>query len=727
MRKVNLKQITVKSRGEISIIELPDPGCNEVGIICQSMFSCISAGTEISGIIEARQGLIKTIFETEKLLPTAMRTVLEGRLFDIILRRDSEPLSPFPDIPPGLGYSSSGVVVEKGSEINNVKIGERIACAGSPHSTLMYVPKNLFVKVPDNVSFEEASFVALGSIAMHGIRRAKPEFGDNFVVIGMGIIGQITAQILNNIGCKVIVTDVIDSRLKLAERLGCDKSINIIKNEPIKIVKEYTRGLGADGVIVCAGSKSSIPLLQALEMCRDKGRVVLVGAVPINLLRPLLYKKEIDFFISRSYGPGRYENNYENRGLDYPIEKVRWTENRNMDEFLRLISEKRIDVKSLITHIIPFEKASDAYNLIINKSDETLGALLSYKNIKNAILRQSSPCEEKRSKTLNVGVIGSGGFARNIHLPNLRSLDCIKLKTVAAKSKTSALSAKKDFSFEFATDNYKKILKDDKIDLVIITTRHNLHAEIAIEALEQKKHVFVEKPMGLTVEECQEVIKKVKETDMKLTIGFNRRFSCLSIKAKKFIKDRKNPIMINYRVVSGFTPASHWIYNPLEGGGRIVGEVCHFIDFLCWLLDSYPSRIFAEGGTLSHRGTTLHDNLIVTMKFADDSIASLIYGDMGNPKFPKERLEIFTGNVTIVIDDFKELKVEGINQPDVKLSEIDKGYKTELIEFVKAIQNNTKPLVTAEDGLRATFLCHKIIESLQIGKPVLVKRDCFER
>jgi predicted dehydrogenase/threonine dehydrogenase-like Zn-dependent dehydrogenase len=722
-----LKKIIVKSHGEISLTELPDPGCNEVGIICQPMFSCISAGTETSGIIEARQSLIKTILKTEKLLPVAMRTVLEGRLFDIILRHDSEPLSSFLDIPSGLGYSSSGIIIEKGSEINNVKIGDRIACAGSPHSTLMYVPKNLFVKIPNNVSFEEASFVALGSIAMHGIRRAKPEFGDTFVVIGMGVIGQITAQILNNIGCKVIVTDVIESRLQLAEKLGCNKSVNINKNEPIKIVKEYTRGLGADGVIVCAGSKSSKPLLQALEICRDKGRIVLVGAVPINLPRPLLYKKEIDFFISRSYGPGRYENNYENRGLDYPIEKVRWTENRNMDEFLRLISEKKVDIKSLITHIVPFEKAPDAYNLIINKPDETLGVLLNYKSIKNVVLHQSSPCEGKKLKILNVGVIGSGGFARNTHLPNLRSLDCIKLKTVAAKSRTSALSAKKDFSFEFATNNYKKILNDDKIDLVFITTRHNLHAEMAVEALEQKKHVFVEKPMGLTVKECKEVVEKVKETGMKITVGFNRRFSSLSIKAKRFIQDRKNPIMINYRVVSGFTPTRHWIYDPVEGGGRIVGEVCHFIDLLCWLLDSDPSRIFAEGGTLSHRGTTLHDNLIVTMKFADDSIASLIYGDLGNPKFPKERLEIFAGNITIVIDDFKELKVEGINQPDANLPEIDKGYKTELIEFIKAIQNNTKPLVTAEDGLRATFLCHKIVESLQIGKPVLVKRDYFER
>ncbi len=718
-----MKQISVSPKGEINLVELPDPGCNEVGILCQPLFSCISLGTEISGIIGARQSLIRKVLQTENLLPKVRRTISEGRFWDIISKRASP--SPFPKLPNGIGYSAAGVVVEKGSEIKNVNVGDRVACAGSPHSTLMYVPKNLFVEIPENVSFEEASFVALGSIAMHGVRRAKPEFGDTFVVIGMGIIGQITTQILKNIGCTVIVTDIIDSRLLLAEKLGCHISVNASKKEPTEIVKDYTQGLGADGVIVCAGSKSSQPLIQALEMCRDKGRVVLVGAVPINLPRPPLYQKEIDFFISRSYGPGRYDKNYENKGLDYPVEKVRWTENRNMEEFLRLISERKIDVKSFITHISPFEKAADAYDYIIKKHDKTLGVLFSYQNIKSAVLCQSLPIEVEKVETLNVGVIGSGGFARSTHIPNLKNLDYFNLRYVAAKSKTSVLSSKKDFGFEYATTNYKEVIEDDKVDLVLITTRHNLHSKIAIEALEHKKHVFVEKPLGLTVEECQEVLKKVKETGMKLTVGFNRRFSLLSIKAKNFIKDRDYPIMINYRMVSGFTPSNSWIFDPVQGGGRIVGEVCHFIDFLCWLLNSNPTRIFAEGGTLSHKGTNLHDNFLVTMKFEDGSIASLVYGDLGSPKFSKERLEIFAGNRTIVINDFKELIIEGINQPDMKLPEVDKGHKTELIEFARAIQNDTTPLVTAEDGVRATFLCYKIIESLQTGKPVKIGGELY--
>lgn len=715
-----MKQIIISRKGEINFIDLPDPGCNEVGILCQPLFSCISPGTETSAIISARQSLIKKALQTEDLLPKVIKAVSDRRFFDIIFKRAS--LSPYPSTPEGIGYSSAGIVVEKGSKIKNVNIGDKVACAGAPHSTLMYVPKNLFVKIPENVSFEEASFVALGSIAIHGVRRAKTEFEDTFVVIGMGIIGQITAQILKNIGCNVIVTDVIDSRLQLAERLGCDLTINASKKDPIEIVKDYTQGLGADGVIVCAGSRSPQPLTQALEMCRDKGRMVLVGAVPVSLPRAPLYQKEIDFFISRSYGPGRYEKNYENKGLDYPVEEVRWTENRNMEEFLRLMAEKKIDVKSLISYIHPFEKAADAYDIILKSPDKSLGVLLSYQSTKSAVVCQPLPVEVERAEILNVAVIGSGSFARSTHIPILKSFDYFNLRYVAAKSKISAISAKTDSGFECATTNYKEVLEDGKVDLVLITTRHNLHSQIAMEALEHKKHVFVEKPLGLTVEECLEVVKKVAETGMKLTVGFNRRFSSLSIKAKTFIKDRDYPIMINYRVVSGFTPANNWMFDPKQGGGRVIGEVCHFVDLLCWLLDSNPTRIFAEGGTLSHEGTNLHDNFIVTMKFEDGSIASLVYGDLGNPKFSKERLEIFAGNRTIVINDFKELIIEGINQADVKLPEVDKGHKSELVEFGRAIQNDTEPLVTAEDGLRATFLCYKIIESLQTGKPVEIRR-----
>jgi predicted dehydrogenase/threonine dehydrogenase-like Zn-dependent dehydrogenase len=718
-----VKQIVISPKGEVNLVELPDPGCNEVGIVCRPLFSCISPGTETASIAGARESLIRKALQTEDLLPKVRATISQGRFWDIILKRPSS--SPFPAIPAGIGYSSAGIVVEKGAQIENVSIGDSVACAGSPHSTLMYVPKNLFVKIPQGVSLEEASFLALGSIAMHGVRRARPEFGDTFVVIGMGIVGQITAQVLKNAGCTVAVTDVIHSRLRLAEKLGCGVGINAGRKDSVKMVRDYTQGMGADGVIVCAGSKSSEPLLQAVEMCRDKGRIVLVGAVPVKLPRAPLYQKEIDFFISRSYGPGRYDENYEQKGLDYPVEEVRWTENRNMREFLELILQRKIDVKSLITHVFPFEKAADAYDAIIKKPDEALGVLLGYQGGRDVVFCQPLPAETEKVQTLGVGVIGTGDFARSTHIPNLRSLDPFDLRYVAARSGTSASSSKRDFGFEYATTNYKDVLEDDKVDLVLIATRHNSHSRMAVEALEHKKHVFVEKPLGLTVEECQDVVRKVKETGMKLTVGFNRRFSPLSIKVKNFIKDRDYPIMIDYRVVSGFTPANSWIFDPVQGGGWILGEACHFVDLLCWLLDSSPTRIFAEGGTLSHKGASLDDNFIVTMRFEDDSVASLAYGDLGNPGFPKERLEIFAGNRTIVVNDFKELIVEGINQPDIRLAEIDKGHKMELIEFARAIQNDTKPLVTAEDGLRATFLCHKIIESLHTGKPVEIGEEPY--
>jgi predicted dehydrogenase/threonine dehydrogenase-like Zn-dependent dehydrogenase len=722
-----LKQLIIGNGGKITNIDLPDPGYNEIGVLCQSKFSCISSGTETAGIIESRKGLLKNILETENLIPTIINNIKEGRFFNTILKRESEPISPFLNIPGGFGYSSSGIIIKKGREVNNFKLGDRIACAGSPHSTIMYAPRTLFVKIPQNVSFEDASFVALGAISMHAVRRAKPEFGDTFTVIGMGVIGQITAQLLKNIGCKVIVTDIFDERLKLAENLGADKCLNVLKQDPLKIVNEFTNGLGSDGVIVCAGSSSPQPLIKAFEITRDKGRVVLVGAVPINFPRSEIYNKEIDFFISRSYGPGRYEENYEGKGLDYPIEKIRWTENRNMEEFLRLISKAKIDVKSLITHIYPFNEANKAYDIIIEKPKNSLGVLLSYEKVKEVLSAKPLFIEKEKLKKLNVGVIGSGGFARGTLIPILRDFKNVNLEYVAAKTKKSVMSAKEEFGFKKATINYKDILEDYKIDFVIICTRHNLHYQIVMDALENNKQVFVEKPMGLTVDECKKIVEKVKTTNMKLFVGFNRRFSPLSIKVKNIIKNRKNPIMINYRVVAGFTPANHWIYDPIEGGGRIIGEVCHFIDLLCWLIDANPTKIYSEGGNLSHKGTNLYDNIIVNMKFPDDSIASLIYGDMGDPSYPKERIEIFAGNVTIIIDDFKELIVKGVNQPNIKLPEVDKGYKKELIEFLKSIQNNSDTLVTAVDGFRATFLSYKIIESLQTGKPILIKGDFFER
>lgn len=717
-----MKRVVVTPRGKVRLMELAKPGCNEIGIICQNHFSCISPGTETAGIIASRQSLLGIALKTERLWPKVWKVISEGRLSDVLMRRTAS--SPFPQIPDGLGYSSSGIVVEKGAELKDVSIGERVACAGSPHADVIYVPKNLFVKIPENVSLEEASFVALGAIAMQGVRRAKPEFGDIFVVIGLGIIGQITAQILKSIGCETIGIDIIDDRVKTAERLGCRLGLNSRKDNVLEEITEHTGGRGADGVIVCAGSKSSQPLIQALDICRDKGRVVLIGAVePVDLPRHLLYRKEIDFLVARSYGPGRYDENYEKKGLDYPVAEIRWTEKRNMEEFLRLISERKLDIKSLITHVFSFEKVAAAYEAIIEKPDSTLGVLLRYQSTGPDISLQYQSDVTAKNDLLNVGVIGSGGFARNTHIPNLKSLDYFKLRYVAAGSRASALSAKKDFGFEYATTDYRELLRDDKIDMVLIATRHNLHSRIALEALEHGKHVFVEKPLGLTIEQCKLVLTKVREGKSALGIGFNRRFSPLSTKTKSLIRERNCPILINYRVVSGFTPASNWVFDPVEGGGRVLGEAVHFVDFLCWLLDSRPVRIFAEGDSLSHGKADLHDNMAVTLRFGDGSIASLVYGDLGNPEYPKERIEVFAGNRTVVIDDFKELIIEGANQPNIRMAREDKGHKRELEEFAKAILGNTPFPVTAEDGLWATFICHKIIESLNTGRPIEIVGD----
>jgi len=720
-----MKRLNITSKGEVIPVEVPNPGCNEVGIVCSVRASAISPGTETAGITQLRQGLIQKALQTDNLFGKLKRKLKTGEFWSAISGESSKMQSPFPSIPTGTGYSSAGVVIEKGEQIADVEIGDRVACAGSPHAEEIYVPRNLFVKMPDNVSFEEGAFVALGSIAMHGVRRAQSTFGERFVVVGVGVIGQLTLQILKVTGCKVVVSDKIDARLKLAKTLGADVAVNVEEQSIVDAVMDLTGGIGADGVIICAASRFPKIVEEALAMCRDKGRVVVVGDVKMDLPRPPLYSKEIDFLISRSYGPGRYDEYYEEKGLDYPLEEVRWTENRNMEEFLRLVSIGKIDVKSLITHRFPFKRATDAYSILIDRPDEALGVVLNYED---GVTSEITPLPKTAPKPpqLKVGLIGAGSFARTVHIPNLESLADFELYAVATRSKDSANFLKNEFGFQIATNDYREILKAEKVDFVLIATRHNLHAPIAIEALESGKHVFVEKPMGMTKEECEKVVKAVEATNLKLSVGFNRRFSQLASKAKDLIADRKNPIMLVYRVVSGFLSANHWVFDPIEGGGRIIGEACHFFDLIRYLMDEEPIILSVSGGNISHsdghegdkdghKASSLRydDNVVVNMKFEDNSIATLIYGDLGHPQFPKERLELFAGNRTIVIDDFVQLLTEGTNQPNIKLNQQDKGYKSELVSFAEAIRENKEPVVTVYDGLRATELCLETIRLLR--------------
>ena len=714
-----MKRLNITSKGKVIPIEVPNPGRNEVGIVCSVRASAISPGTETAGITQLRQGLIQKALQTDNLFGKLKRKLKTGEFWSTILGKSSGMQSPFPSIPAGMGYSSAGVVIERGEQIKDIEIGDRVACAGSPHAEEIYVPRNLFVKMPDNVSFEEGAFVALGSIAMHGVRRAQSTFGETFAVVGVGVIGQLTLQILKVIGCKVVVSDKIDARLELARTLGADIAVNVAEQSIVDTVMDFTGGIGADGVIICAASQSPQIVEYALAVCRDKGRVVVVGAVKMDLPRPPLYNKEIDFLISRSYGPGRYDECYEEKGLDYPLEEVRWTENRNMEEFLRLVSVGKINLKSLITHRFPFKKANDVYSILIDRPDEALGVVLNYED---GVTSETTPLPKTAPKPpkLKVGLIGAGSFARAVHIPNLESLADFELYAVSTRSKDSANSLKNEFGFQIATNDYREILRDDKIDLVLIATRHNLHAPIAIEALESGKHVFVEKPMGMTKEECEKVIKAVEATKLRLSVGFNRRFSQLVDKAKELIADRKNPIMLVYRVVSGFSPANHWIFDPIEGGGRIIGEACHFFDLIRYLMDEEPTILSVSGGNISHadgdKPLCYDDNVIVNMKFEDNSIATLIYGDLGHLQFPKERLELFAGNRTIVIDDFVQLLTKGTNQPNIKLNQQDKGYKSELVSFAEAIRNDKEPLITAYDGLRATELCLETIRLLRSSK-----------
>jgi D-arabinose 1-dehydrogenase-like Zn-dependent alcohol dehydrogenase len=450
----------------------------------------------------------------------------------------------------------------------------------------------LVCKIPDNVDFDEAAFTTVGAIAMQGIRRAQVQFGDNVVVIGLGLLGQIATQILKAAGAHVIGIDIMKERVELAGELGADICFTAGK-EAVDNVLKYTCGVGADSVIIYAAAKSNEPVNQAMEMARKKGRVIVVGAVGMALDRSPFYEKELDFLISCSYGPGRYDSLYEEKGVDYPIGYVRWTENRNMQEFLYMVSGKKVNVTRLIDNVFPVEEAAKAYETL-NTEKRPIGVLFKYKELPQKELVRKTQLKPSKIKTdnINVAVIGAGGFAQAYHLPNLKKIPSFNIKAIVTRTGSNAKTIAEEYGAEYCTTDYKEVLQDANINMVVIATRHNLHAPIIVEAANAGKDIFVEKPIAMSYEDCKKVSDAVIANKVNLTLGFNRRFAPLAQKAKRIVERRNNPLIITYRINSAGMKKEHWVNDPVEGGGAIIGEGCHFFDF-CKQLDC-RSRPYAD-------------------------------------------------------------------------------------------------------------------------------------
>ena len=713
-----MKQIFTKS-GNIITEEVPAPVCGDNEILVRTAYSLISVGTETMSLYGAGKGIAeiasKAISNPELVHKAIEIAKKEGLSKTInVIRGQTGKLTP-------LGYSSSGVVLEVGKNITDIAVGDRVACAGAgyaSHAEIISVPRNLVCKIPDNVDFDEAAFTTLGAIAMQGIRRAQVQFGDNVVVIGLGLLGQIACQILKAAGAHVIGIDIMKERVELAKELGADICV-IGGKDAVDEVLKYTDKIGADSAIIYAATKSSEPVKQAMEMARKKGRVVVVGAVGMALDRSPFYEKELDFLISCSYGPGRYDSLYEEKGVDYPIGYVRWTENRNMQEFLNMLSEKKVNVKRLIDNTFQVEEAAEAYETL-NTEKRPIAVLFRYNELtKKELIRkmQLKPPAIKTDK-INVAVVGAGGFAQAYHLPNLKKIPFYNIKAVVTRTGSNAKLIAEEYGAEYCTTGYKEVLQDENMNMIVIATRHNLHAPIIIEAANAGKHIFVEKPIAMNYEDCKKVYDAVLENKVNLTMGFNRRFAPLAQKAKRTVENRKNPLMITYRINSAGMKKEHWINDPVEGGGAIIGEGCHFFDFCNWIVRREPMRIYAEMISSDDGSIVDPNNIINTIRYEDGSVASVIYTTIGNESFPKERIEIFVDGGVITIDEFKELTVVGLDGKGEKLKRIEKGQFELINEYGKLLMGKSKniDLPSVADGVKATVCSLKVLDALKTGK-----------
>lgn len=686
-----MKQVVVK-QGKVVVEEVPAPLVEPGTVLVQVDHSCISVGTEMSGVRASGVPLWKKALQK----PDQVKKVLEMATTQGISRTRSQIEGKLAAGDP-TGYSAAGRVIAIGEGVEDLQLGSRVACAGAQcahHAEIIRVPRNLAVPVPEGLSLSEASTVTLGAIALQGVRRAQPTLGEAIVVIGLGILGQLAVQLLKANGCRVIGTDVDRKRLDLARSLGMDVGVHPEDQDEIEQVARLTDGFGADGVIITAATPSDEVISTAFRMCRKKGRVVLVGDVGLNLRRGDFYQKELDFFISTSYGPGRYDRGYEEVGLDYPISYVRWTENRNMGAYLRMLAEKKVSVAPLIAEAFPIDEASKAYAALRGEGEKPLMVLLAYPQRSEASsvhVVDNPQVKGGRAGCIRMAVVGAGGFAKGMHLPNLLGLgDRYRLQAIVSRSGHNAQAAARQFGAAYATTDFQAVLTDPEIDAVLISTRHYLHAGMVLAALQAGKHVLVEKPLALSAAEMKEIadfFSAAEDGAPVLLTGFNRRFSAYARRMRDVAAMRSNPMMINYRMNAGHIPLDHWVHGP-EGGGRNIGEACHIYDLFTFLTGARVCSVQAS----SIRPQTGHysssDNFVATVSFDDGSLASLTYSALGARECPKEQMDLYVDGKVLVLEDYRRLSVFGAELKQLPQSKTpEKGHLEELTAFAEAIQH----------------------------------------
>ena len=730
-----MKQLLQDARtGELKVADVPAPQLLPGCVLVRVAASLVSAGTERASAEFASKGLVAKA----KARPDLVRDVLAKLRRDGLVPTMNAVRSRL-DQPQSVGYSSAGLVVAVADGVVDIKVGDRIACAGAgyaAHAEFACVPRMLVAKIPETgqsaspVSYEEAAFGTVGAICLHGIRTAEVALGDTVAVIGLGLLGQITVQLLKAAGCRVFGMDLLQQRADLAIASGAE-AVAINAPEFRDLCFQKTCGVGVDAVLIAAETPSSEPVNLAAELARDRAIVVAVGTVGMELQRKLYYEKELDFRISRSYGPGRYDAAYEQKGRDYPIGHVRWTETRNLEAFLRFIADGKLNLPSLITHRFPMEQATRAYDLITGNTREAfLGALITYAGaesgtVPNRSTRIPVTAAMIAKGSVGFGVLGAGSFAQNTLLPALKEIAGVSFVGVCNATGPRSRSVAEKFGFAYCSNSEEELLQDANIDAVLIATRHNLHASQALAAMSAGKAVFCEKPLCLNESELAALVRASDECSAPvLAVGFNRRFAPMAVQLKQFLSDIHEPLAIHYRVNAGYIPADHWVNDLEQGGGRILGEVCHFVDFLCFLAAACPIEVQAQ--PVGNAGQYSADNLVASLKFANGTLGTISYLANGDKSASKERIEVFGGGSVAILEDFRRIELVRNGRKQVTRARWaqDKGHKAEMQAFVDALRGKTPP-VPFEQVVGSSFATLRLQNSYQIGQPLKVDLSEF--
>lgn len=704
-----MKQVIRRGLKEIIVDEVADPLPSANHVLVRPFYSLISPGTETADI--HTDSIVKEVADN----PSHLQTV-----WNVMMKTD--PISTFNEVRAKfkdyavLGYSGAGIVIDKDNKVTDLQIGQRVAYGGegTGHGETINVGRNLIARVPDAVSFQEACFTTLGAIAMNSVRLSEIGVGETVAVIGLGLVGQLVAQLVRCQGGVVMAIDLDKTRVDLATETGADFGL-IASDATVEAVKNLTGGRGADCVIVAAAASTAKPLQQAVSMSRDRGRVVMVGACPIEIPRAEMYVKELKFMISRAYGPGSYDPTYEKQGIDYPISYVRWTENRNMEEFLRLISVGNVNVKSLISHEFDLEDAPRAYETIMSGNgssslavvlkypvNELPNAIETFKPIRKIVVNYAPVKKDE----IKFALLGAGNLAKWAHLPALKKISGASLQAVYSNSGARGKSYAMRFGANYATSDFAEILNDADVDAIIIASRHKEHAAQAVAALDAGKHVFIEKPMAVTIEECQQIYQAVERSGKQLMVGFNRRFAPYYVEIKNQLKNRTSPMVVSTRMNSPGIE-NGWAADDAQGG-VVLGEGCHFVDLMYWLVESEPVSVSAYGFD--------KHNVAATLKFADGSIGNFIYTVVGSETSGGEMVEVFAPGIGATTEDFKRIVVKRKSVTPRSRFFAAKGYEAQLESFVKSLKEGRETEITAIDGTRATLGCLLMLESVRTGE-----------